>query len=147
MTFEGFQGSAVVFEGSQGAPPLRPHDAERRQSVGQLYTWSLHFLKPGIRWSEMVIFVSFIQVALQDTLLPSPVHPTGFSFCFFPGFLAIIYKYIYIQYSIKENPNQTKKICLSMVNLAYKLSFIGQQLSVMKYWLTIIGYQLSINGY
>ena len=22
-------------------------------------------------------------------LLPSPVHPTGFSFCFFPGFLAI----------------------------------------------------------
>ena len=22
-------------------------------------------------------------------LLPSPVHPTGFSFCFFPGFLVI----------------------------------------------------------
>ena len=23
-------------------------------------------------------------------LIPSPVHPTGFSFCFFPGFLAIL---------------------------------------------------------
>ena len=31
-------------------------------------------------------------------LIPSPVHPTGFSFCFFPGFLAI-----FIMFSLNNN--------------------------------------------
>ena len=40
--------SAVMFEGFQGGPQLCLHDAERRQSLGQLYVWSVLFFSTGM---------------------------------------------------------------------------------------------------
>ena len=45
-----------------------------------------------ITWTRMRVFPSYLLCALllfPFHLLPSPVHLTGCSFCFFPGFLAI----------------------------------------------------------
>ena len=33
-----YDSGAVMYGGFQGGPQLGPHDAERRQSLGQLYT-------------------------------------------------------------------------------------------------------------
>ena len=38
---------------------------------------------------RVVSYLLFTLFLFSIHLLPSPVHPIGFSFCFFPGFLAI----------------------------------------------------------
>ena len=49
-------------------------------------------------------------------LLPSPVHPTRFSFCFFPGFLAI--------FTLLSSNNNNKRLCRSQLShLHYYLRF------------------------
>ena len=44
---------------------------------------------PKLKYRRFPSYLFCTLLLLPFHLLPSPVHPTGFSFCMFPGFLAI----------------------------------------------------------
>ena len=49
--------------GFKGGPQLGPHDAERRQSLGQLHVWSLLFL--GVHWLMGVHWENYISISFH----------------------------------------------------------------------------------
>ena len=47
------------------------------------------YVSSKIKYRRFPSYLLYTLLLFPFHLLPSPVHPTGFSFCFFPGFLAI----------------------------------------------------------
>ena len=56
-------------------------------------------------------------------ILPSPVHPTGFSFCFFPGFLAI-FILLSSNNSIPEFPSVSFQTSLPFLYCCHRINIV-----------------------
>ena len=98
-TFAVWKTASLGIMGAPRVPPLNPSETTVLWNFGQTQTERADpceskphkgHLTSKPNYKRYLFYLLCTLLLFIFHILPSPVHTTGFSFCFFPGFLAII---------------------------------------------------------